>query len=177
MDPYSREYSRAVGMQMLNADKATGGGGTLKEQLQAAEQERDGFKADLGKEQSAHQATQGQLSTITKERDDAKTELSTEKTSHATTRQQLTDVTKERDDLKSKDTTATGKAAEALAKNGIVPAVKDAPGNLSTENAADPVALWDEYAGASPTKQAQMRTTHGAKLDAAALAWDAAQKR
>ncbi|HEV7405170.1 MAG TPA: head maturation protease, ClpP-related [Chthoniobacteraceae bacterium] len=62
---------------------------------------------------------------------------------------------------------------ERLARNGIT-AEKDAPEILDA-NKADPVALWESYQAADPIAKAEMRAKHGDKLDAAAVAWDAAQ--
>lgn len=160
-------------MLMLSAEGG-GGGGTLKEQLSAAEKDRDKYKADaalaetnLQAEKDAHATTKASLTKAEQDRDGHKTradqaekDLQAEQGEHAK--------------LKKEQKDAGTKAAEQLAKNGIKPAAKDTPENLNPDS--DPVALWEEYAAADPTKQTQMRAKHGAKLEAAAVAWDEAQK-
>jgi hypothetical protein len=154
---------------------------TLKDELAAAlanlataESARDGFKTQLETEVAAHGATRTNLATAETERDDYKTKHGEEVRAHASTKSQLSTVTGERDTLKAKDSTASSKSKESLAARGVPPVVKDTPGNLEA-NEGDPAALWEAYAGASSTQQAEMRAKHGDKLDAAA--YDAAQAR
>ncbi|HEY3898935.1 MAG TPA: hypothetical protein VGM54_10000 [Chthoniobacter sp.] len=121
-----------------------GGGATLKDQLSAMESDRDTHKSradkaekDLKTEQDSHGTTKASLAAAETDRDTfkaraekAEKDLQAEQTAHTA--------------LKAKDTTATGKAAEALAKNGIPPAAKDTPQKLATEN-KDGSGIYAEY--------------------------------
>ena len=162
-------------MLMLSKDDGGSGTGTLKEQLTAAEKDRDKFKTqadqaakDLKAEQDAHASTKASLEKAEKDRDDfearadkAEEDLKAEQDAHAK--------------LKKEQKNAGDKAKEQLARNGIKPSAKDTPENLNPD-AGDPAALWQEYAQADSTKQAQMRAKHGVKLEEAAEAFDKAQK-
>ena len=133
---------------MFAADSGGGSGGgsggaTLKDQLAAAEKNRDEFKTraetaegSLKSEQEAHGKTKTALTA-------AETSFKSEQEAHAATKLSLEAEQKAHKELQAKDTTATGKAAEALAKNGIAPATKDTPKNLA--EAKDGAAVYDQY--------------------------------
>lgn len=154
---------------------------TLKEEL-------DDVKAKLQTALQDSADAKTKLKTAETERDqarteanDRKTQLEAEQRAHAETKGKLTaeeDAHKESktklEAEEKKDKTAEGKAREQLAANGVTTVAKEEPGKIAAAP-TDPVALWEEYAAADSTKQAQMRKTHGDKLDAAAAAFDAAK--
>jgi colicin import membrane protein len=140
----------------------------LQKQLTAAQQETADIKAKLDAEIEAHAATQAKQTAIEEQLAAAEAKHKAEIKAHAATQAQL-------DAEEQKDKTADAKAAEQLAAKGIAPAQKDAPANLNASQ-EEGAALWERYAKADPISQAQMRATHGEKLTAAAVAYDAAQK-
>ncbi|MHA3773657.1 hypothetical protein ACXR0O_19145 [Verrucomicrobiota bacterium sgz303538] len=67
------------------------------------------------------------------------------------------------------------KAREQLSGAGLNQGQKKQTPAESEANAGDPIALWESYAKADATTKAAMRAQHGAKLEAAAAAYDRAQ--
>ena len=126
--------------------KAGGGSGaTLKEQLTKAEKDRDDATAradqaeqSLDEEKEGNKATKASLEAAEKNRDKFKADFDAEVEAHAATKAKLAEEEK-------KDKTATGKAQEQLARNGIAPGAKDNPRKLATENKADGAALFTQY--------------------------------
>lgn len=150
------------------------GGGTLKEQLLSEQAAHADTKASLAQAEQDRDEAKSKLSAATKERDENKTKLDAEVSAHAETKSQFEAEQTAHSALKAEDKTASHKAAQQLAKNGIAPQAKDTPAKL-TEDQAGQVALWQQYEVATPLQQAEMRAKHGEKLEAAAEAFEAAK--
>lgn len=172
--------SAAFAMSLFHSPDTGGGSGggapTLKQQL-------DDANAKVSDLESKLTATQNEATKYQAAAEEAKSKLTaaeqareTEAKAHAETKTKLEAASKERDDLAAKDKSAGAKAAEQLAKQGIVPGAKDTPEFLDTTT-GDPVAIWESYAQADPATQAKMRAELGPKLDAAAAAFDKAQNK
>jgi hypothetical protein len=164
MSPYSRAYSRLTGFMLMLAPegKEGGGGATLKEQLTKAEKDRDdaASRADLAEqklktEETEHGKTKTSLTAAESKRDEYKTSFETEQTAHTETKTKL-------EALEKQDKTATGKAAEALAKNGIVAAPKQDPKTLAQNK--DGAALYAEYTRLKGKARAQFFAKHEKEL-------------
>ncbi|MDR3406371.1 MAG: hypothetical protein P4L99_28055 [Chthoniobacter sp.] len=173
MNPYSRAFTRLCGFMIMLAPEGkeggAGGGTTLKEQLATAEKDRDEFKAaaekaetDLKTEQTAHGKTKASLQAAEKSRDEHKARADKAE-------EDLTAEQEAHEALKAKDTTATGKAAEALAANRIAAGKKQTPTKL-TEQPTDGAALHDEYSKLRGRARAAFFAKHKAELMAYAVA-------
>ena len=122
-----------------------------------------GCKAEREKLTGERDSATTQLATTTGERDNARTPLSTMTTERDTA---LAKVTK----LEGEARSAEQRALEIAAAAGVLPVPKSSE-HTNPQDGGD-AALWEKYSAAAPNEQAQMRETLGAKLDAAALAFD-----
>ena len=113
---------------------------------------------NLTAEQEAHGKTKTDLTA-------AQTALASEQTAHKAVSDELASI-------KADKTTAEKRVSEKLAAAGIETPGKQTPAALAADAAAD-AALWEKYTKATSVEQAQMRRELGAKLDAAAVAYDA----
>lgn len=91
-------------------------------------------------------------------------QLTAERQAHEATKVKLAEAV-------ANSASAATRASEQLAARGIAPVHKDTPQNLNETDQGD-AALWERYEAAESPAKNEMRERYGAKLDAAARAYD-----
>lgn len=155
----------------LSAETGGGSGGSAKPKTIPELMQRI---TTLETEQTIHTqrttALETERDTLTQRATAAESEVTTLKTEKTTLTQRAEKAEGEVVTLKAAKQTTTQAAVEQAAAMGVQAVAK--PGEVVQTQQADPAELWVQYSKSSSTVQAQMRATHGDKLDAAAEAFD-----
>ncbi len=159
-------------------DETPKAGPTQKAKLEAAEKrvsELEGQLAANGDLQAKLDAANGKIEAAEKAKADAESALETAKATISGLEGEKAQLSEQVTKLQGQVGQTSDRAGEQLSAAGLNPGTPKQEPAAAANSDADLVATWENYLKAGPIDAAEMRATLGAKLDAAAVAYDRAQ--